>query len=186
MARPWNFKAGQHIYMYIPALGLWTSHPFSAAWISTDRTSYSEKNESSDSIRTLLGARQETTISFLIQRRDGFTNAMVKAATSSPEGRIRVRAFAEGPYGMEHLNSSNGGLTWSFSNLSLCPGAVNSFASFGTVLLVAGGIGITHSLSHLRELVHGFANRSVTTRKIVFIWIVKKLGNQPNFFCHKP
>ncbi|KAJ9241045.1 hypothetical protein DTO169E5_3740 [Paecilomyces variotii] len=154
MARPWNFRAGQHIYMYIPALGLWTSHPFSAAWISTDRAYYPEKNESSDSLKMLLGARQETTISFLIQRRDGFTNAMFKASEASPEGRIRVTALAEGPYG-----------------------AVHSFASYGTVLLVAGGIGITHPLSHLRELVHGFSNRTVTTRKIILIWVVKKVEN---------
>lgn len=104
MARPWNFRAGQHVYMYIPALGLWTSHPFSAAWISTDRAYYPEKNESSDSLKMLLGARQETTVSFLIQRRDGFTNAMFKASEASPEGRIRVRALAEGPYGMKHFN----------------------------------------------------------------------------------
>lgn len=104
MARPWNFRAGQHIYMYIPALGLWTSHPFSAAWISTDRAYYPEKNESSDSLKMLLGARQETTVSFLIQRRDGFTNAMFRALEASPEGMIRVRALAEGPYGMKHFN----------------------------------------------------------------------------------
>ncbi|KAL1876148.1 hypothetical protein Plec18167_005411 [Paecilomyces lecythidis] len=154
MARPWNFRAGQHIYMYIPALGLWTSHPFSAAWVSTHQAYYPEKNASSDSIKTLLGARQETTVSFLIQKRDGFTSAMVKAAEASPGGRRRVKALVEGPYG-----------------------AVHSFASYGTVLLIAGGIGITHPLSHLRELVHGFSNRTVTTRKIVLIWVVKKVDN---------
>lgn len=32
IAKPWRFQPGQHIYMYMPAVGWWTSHPFSLAW----------------------------------------------------------------------------------------------------------------------------------------------------------
>jgi hypothetical protein len=32
MARPWRFRPGQHAYLYIPSVGLWTNHPFSVAW----------------------------------------------------------------------------------------------------------------------------------------------------------
>lgn len=32
VARPWKAQPGQHIYVTIPSVGLWTSHPFSIAW----------------------------------------------------------------------------------------------------------------------------------------------------------
>ena len=31
MARPWTFKSCQHAYLYMPAIGLMESHPFSVA-----------------------------------------------------------------------------------------------------------------------------------------------------------
>lgn len=89
------------MYMYMPTLGLWTSHPFSAAWSSVAGTVYSEKSDSRESLNRLPGERRETMISFLIRRRDGFTNKMIEAAEKHPDGEVRVMALAEGPYGMQ-------------------------------------------------------------------------------------
>ncbi|KAF7159054.1 hypothetical protein CNMCM5623_004287 [Aspergillus felis] len=152
VSRPWTFKAGQYMYLYIPSLGLWTSHPFSVAWTSSDRMTSSEKRYSSDSFNVLLGGPQRTTMSFLIKRRDGFTNKLLRKVHSSEEGRFNATALAEGPFGGLH-----------------------SLASYGTVLLVAGGIGITHPLSYLREFADGFSDRSMAVRRVTLVWVVRHL-----------
>ncbi|GIC84420.1 ferric reductase family protein [Aspergillus udagawae] len=152
VSRPWTFKAGQYMYLYIPSLGLWTSHPFSVAWTSSDRMTSSEKRDSSDSFNVLLGGPQRTTMSFLIKRRDGFTNKLLRKVHSSEEGRFNATALAEGPFG-----------------------GIHSLASYGTVLLIAGGIGITHPISYLREFADGFSNRSMAVRRVTLVWVVRHL-----------
>lgn len=55
-------------------------------------------------------------------------------------------------------------------------GAIHSFDSYGSSVLIAGGIGITHSISYLRELVDGFSKGSVATRRITLLWVVRSIG----------
>lgn len=55
-------------------------------------------------------------------------------------------------------------------------GGLHSLASYGTVLLIAGGIGITHPLSYLREFADGFSNRSMAVRRVTLVWVVRHLG----------
>jgi hypothetical protein len=43
-------------------------------------------------------------MSFLIKRRDGFTNKLLRKVHSSEEGRFDATALAEGPFGM-HFDS---------------------------------------------------------------------------------
>jgi hypothetical protein len=88
------------MYLYIPSLGLWTSHPFSIAWISTEETSVSDKQDSSDSFNLLLNEKPQTTVSFLIKRRDGFTCKLLRKAIDSEECQFSATAFTEGPFGM--------------------------------------------------------------------------------------
>jgi hypothetical protein len=100
MARPWTFKTGQHAYLYMPKIGLWTSHPFSVAW--------SEEAEQLDNEKDLPMNRQDilatrkTTISFIIRERTGFTKKLFKKAEASPDGKFVTKIFAEGPYGGLH------------------------------------------------------------------------------------
>ena len=60
------------------------------------------------------------------------------------------RCFLEGPYGHQTLHS------------------------YGTVLLFAAGVGITHQVPHVRDLVTGHTNGTVAARKVVLVWIVQK------------
>jgi NAD(P)H-flavin reductase len=55
-------------------------------------------------------------------------------------------------------------------------GGLHSLASYGTVLLIAGGIGITHPLSYLREFADGFTDRSMAVRRVTLVWVVRHLG----------
>jgi FAD-binding domain len=109
IVRPWKFKAGQYMYLYIPALGLWTSHPFSVAWESVEQpygsfnsTAQSEKSGSS-SIKSMLSVtkqeKNKRTVSFLIRKRGGFTKKMLKSVGLAHGQPRRLLALAEGPFG---------------------------------------------------------------------------------------
>ncbi|KAK6189497.1 hypothetical protein LQW54_013205 [Pestalotiopsis sp. IQ-011] len=147
MARPWTFKAGQHAYLYMPAISLWQSHPFSVAW--------SEEAENLDSEKLAMNrqdvlAMRKTSMSFVIRARTGMTKNLYDRAAAQPEGRLLTTCYVEGPYGGLHM-----------------------MHSYGTVMLFAGGVGITHQVPHVRDLVAGFANGTVATRKIVLVWIIQ-------------
>jgi predicted ferric reductase len=147
MARPWRFKAGQHAYLYMPSVGLTTSHPFSVAWSEETQDASEEKIAMT---RQDILATQKTSMSFIIRARTGFTAKLFKKAEDSPDGRFTTTCWAEGPFGGLH-----------------------QMHSYGTVMLFAGGVGITHQVPHVRDLVAGFANGTVAARKIVLVWIIQ-------------
>lgn len=108
VARPWKFKAGQYLYLYIPALGLWTSHPFSVAWESEQpnglfpSVTTPEKSGSSSTKSILSDDGQKNTrrtVSFLIRKREGFTKKMLQSVGLIHGNCRRVFALAEGPFG---------------------------------------------------------------------------------------
>lgn len=148
MARPWTFRPGQHLYLTLPSIGLWTNHPFSVAWSSTEESLDSEKGLVMNRQDDLL-SHDKTTMSAIIRRRDGFTNALYKKAENA-QGRLVLNALVEGPYG-----------------------GLESLHSYGTVMIFAGGVGITHQVPYVRDLVTGFGNGTVATRKVVLIWVIQ-------------
>jgi hypothetical protein len=101
VSRAWRFRPGQYMYLYLPCLGLWTSHPFTVAWTSTsDSSTLGEKRGSSDSLKALIGGSETITMSVLIKGQDGFTRKLIQKAENSAEGHIKAMALAEGPFGM--------------------------------------------------------------------------------------
>lgn len=52
---------------------------------------------------------------------------------------------------------------------------MRSLRSYGTVLLFAGGVGITHQVSHLKDLVTAFGTGLCSTRKVVLVWTVRSV-----------
>lgn len=148
MARPWKFRAGQHAYLYLPSVGLWTSHPFSLAW-SEETEQVTDEKGLVISQQDVLSMRK-TSVSLIIRRRTGFTDKLYKAAEKGFHGQITVAAALEGPYGAHH-----------------------SMASYGTAVMFAGGVGITHQVPHVRELVAGYANGTVATRRLTLVWVIQ-------------
>ncbi|RFU27015.1 hypothetical protein B7463_g9330, partial [Scytalidium lignicola] len=147
LARPWMFKPGQHAYLYLPSISLMSSHPFSVAWSEEAEDENAERQVMS---RQDILAMKKTSISFVIRARTGFTNQLFKKAQEAPDGRFYTKCFAEGPYGGMHM-----------------------MHSYGTVMLFAGGVGITHQVPHVRDLVAGYANGTVATRKVVLVWTIQ-------------
>ena len=147
LARPWKFQPGQHVFLYMPSIGWWANHPFSLAWSDDHQQVFSEKG--------LPFARQDAlhmhkaTMSLIIRRRTGFTDKLWSRAQGSPDGRFLTRAFVEGPYGHQDLSS------------------------YGTVMLFAAGVGITHQVPFLRSLVADYGSSTGAVRRVTLVWIIQ-------------
>ncbi|KAI5850107.1 ferric reductase NAD binding domain-containing protein [Tricharina praecox] len=171
MKKGWEFKPGQHAYLYVPRLSWTQSHPFSIAW-STTTPSLAEvqmqplevSSTTSLAHRNLLTSKPRTTIHFVISRRHGFTGRLYreayKAAHSTDPEKVdiapkRFLAFVEGPYCNE----------------------AHSFDSFSSLLFVAGGSGITHPLGYIRHLLVASSEGLVAARRIKLAWVVRNSRN---------
>ncbi|KAE8556804.1 hypothetical protein EYB25_001508 [Talaromyces marneffei] len=148
IARPWTFRPGQHVYICIPSVGLWMYHPFSVAWSEKEHLPTNEKGlvMTRQDVMTV----QKETISLLVRRRTGFTETLYKRAAKGVDGHVYLSAFVEGPYG-----------------------AIHDLDSYGTVLLFAGGIGITHHVPFVRHLVQGYADGVVAARRVTLVWTIQ-------------
>lgn len=147
VVRQWKFRPGQHVYLYMPSAGLWTSHPFSIAW---SQESDSTADEKGLPVATQDVLKKKTTnMSLIVRRRTGFTERMWKRAERSQGNKFVTTAFVEGPYGSKN------------------------FQSYGTVMLFAAGVGITQQVPQVRDLVRAYANGTCATRKVTLVWIIQ-------------
>jgi len=147
MARPWGFKPGQHAYLYMPSIGFWQSHPFTVAW--SDEAQNLDVNNLPLNHHDVL-AQKKTSVSFVIRGCTGFTAALYSRAAANPDGKLVTRCLVEGPYRGSH-----------------------QLHSYGTVMLFAGGIGVTQVVPHVRDLVAGYSNGTVAARKIIMVWVIQ-------------
>lgn len=156
LARPWSSRPGTHVHLYIPTLSWLSSHPFSVAWtdvlpqhtelptVNIEKASFSDPSPNLNII-----TNQVTTITLICRARTGFTGRLFDRALAQSKRTWYTWGFVEGPYG-----------------------TADSLSSYGTVLLFAGGVGITHQLSYLAPLIAGFRDSTVATRKITLVWSV--------------
>jgi predicted ferric reductase len=154
--RPWTYKPGQHVYITIPTAGLWTAHPFSVAWSDESFPALSRPNSitTNHDVEKAIQQPYLQIFSFVVRARNGFTKRLHAHATKHAPAhlghRVPVRALLEGPYGLSA-----------------------SLDSYGTVLLIAGGVGITHHLGYIRHLIQGYNDKVIATRKVTLIWVVR-------------
>lgn len=147
--QPWTPAPGQHIFLCIPSTGWWTFHPFSVCW--TDGPIKARENEDEES-EGATRPRKAETVTLLIRRRTGFTDKLFQRARKAMNCQLTMAACVDGPYG---------GM------------GTNTMESYGTVLLFAAGIGITHQMPFIRHLVHGYAKGIVAVRRLVLVWVVR-------------
>jgi predicted ferric reductase len=150
----------------------WESHPFSIAWneqISPIMTLPSHSSQSSNSSRPPLSSTSSfssfspclkiheknnipattTQLSFIIRAQTGMTRRLYEKARAYPG--MTIRAAFEGPYG-----------------------ACHSLDSYGHAVLFAGSSGITFQLAYLRHLAAAAVARTVATRRVTLIWIIRE------------
>ncbi|KAK3725361.1 hypothetical protein LTR37_000331 [Vermiconidia calcicola] len=204
LSRPWRWTPGCHVHAYLPALALWSSHPFSIAWAEnrsrgapleieleeqprpnvedtqskTSSTSYQisdgkrhsiatrastvsktsgvdpksvpEITHKSESVNiTLPRDAAVTSISLIMRARGGMTKKLYERALAQPSGKFTTWGLIEGPYGGHE-----------------------SMSSYGTVILFAGGVGITHCIGYVHHLLLQHQAGITSTRKILLVWSV--------------
>ncbi|KAF1832057.1 hypothetical protein BDW02DRAFT_571465 [Decorospora gaudefroyi] len=150
LPRSWNANPGSHVHIYLPRIAPFGSHPFSVAWSQSFGTLSSEKLPyTTDDLEVNHGP---SAISCIIRSRRGMTRSLYNLATKSESGQAHLWGAIEGPYGGRH-----------------------SFDSYGTVVLFAGGVGITHQLSYVRHLVDAHNSSTAATRQILLVWCITDL-----------
>lgn len=142
---------GTHVYAYLPTISYWQSHPFSVAW-SEQHSKHARKPsvdvaQNEKSVKAT--SKTASSVSLIMARRTGMTKHLYDRAVANG-GVYKTIGFLEGPYG-----------------------ALESLHSYGTVLLFAGGVGITHMMPHLRDLIKRREDRTAAIRKIVLVWSFK-------------
>jgi NAD(P)H-flavin reductase len=145
----WIIRPGSHIYLYVPRLAFWSSHPFSVAWSESEVTTpfTSDKYLSTNSLTEpeLIS----TTLFCVIRARTGMTKALYHAA-SHPHHTKRLWCAIEGPYNSYY-----------------------SLDSYGTVVFFAAGAGITHTLLFIRKILAGYEAGTVAAQKILLVWCIR-------------
>ena len=87
-------------------------------------------------------------ITMLLKVRNGFTRHLAECAP-----RSGMRAVVDGPYG-----------------------EASCYGQYGTVLLLATGIGIVAHIPHVKEILQGHKDRAVQTRQVMLVWQVDREG----------
>ncbi|GAB7359835.1 hypothetical protein MBLNU230_g7365t1 [Neophaeotheca triangularis] len=190
LARPWRYTPGCHVHAYIPTLALWSSHPFSVAWgenkpknppldvelekmhatsllpasvradLTTRASTYSTANyqlatnvEVNKKIThandALPRSNKVTSISLIMRARTGMTRKLYDKAAASPTSTFTTWGAIEGPYGGHE-----------------------SMASYGTVILFAGGVGITHAVGYVHHLLSRYQQGTTSVQRILLVWSV--------------
>lgn len=185
LARPWRWRPGCHVHIYIPSVAWGSSHPFSIAWAENDgilqasesQKSTAEKSEAhwargmtqevlstpsdlqsleSNDSRTIAETKHRpcasevvTSISLVVQARTGMTRRIFEKASASGDGLFQSWGLVEGPYG-----------------------GVHSLAQFEVAIVFAGGVGITHCLGVVRDLLQKKSTGERQVARIYLVWSV--------------
>ena len=145
--RAFTPRAGSHVYAYLPRLSWWQSHPFSVAWTNTITNAVTTTGdvEKGNTIKTTA-----TTLSLIVSARTGMTKKLHAKAKAAHDRRLCMTGFVEGPYG-----------------------SLETLHSYGSILLFAGGVGITHHLIQIRDLIKAYDNKTISVQKITLIWSIR-------------
>jgi predicted ferric reductase len=152
MTRPWAFRPGQHLFISIPAVDFGTSHPFSVAWSECDASLLAEKSLKLSQSGQIMP--EFSPISLIISRRKGFTNRLYQKVAGGTFRNMTFQACVQGPFG-----------------------GLQPLDSYGTIVLICGGVGITHMTSYLPHLVAGYANATAAVQRLSLVWVVPTWDN---------
>lgn len=134
-SRPLDIDAGQWIDVWVPSVSLLSSHPFTV-------TSWSPSPERG--------------FELLIQKRNGFTEHLLRRSDDQAGQSFPLRALFSGPHGLSVP-------VWDFE----------------CVLFFASNFGIAAVLPYLKKLMHGRMERKSKTRRVRLVWHVDNIGRQP-------
>ncbi|ORY35674.1 ferric reductase like transmembrane component-domain-containing protein [Naematelia encephala] len=140
-----RWHAGQHFYVIMPGMSRlpWEAHPFTAATIPKNPELGADSGE----------------LTFIVRVRDGFTRRMKEAVDTERKAqglgveehcKISVKAAVEGPYG-----------------------EARDLRRFDSVLILAGGSGISQATSNLLQIIREAREGTTQVKSVQIIWMVK-------------
>jgi ferric-chelate reductase len=147
-----KWTPGSFVLLSLPRFGIMQSHPATISYIPSSPSSH------------------EGVLVFILSAHHGFTTRVFagastaslssmdsqKAAEAEPAAKKSSThlALIDGPYGGTHLD----------------------FASFNTVILIAGSTGVTFTLPVLMDISSRAQRTKLPIREVVFVWAVKTAG----------
>jgi predicted ferric reductase len=152
LSRPWKPQAGQWFYICIPGVSFsafMQSHPLYVSWWYHEDSPDHVKHKYDEDHVCDSNCGDDYAV-FIIQKQRGFTRNLSSHTGGSFQNNSTMGAILEGPYGKE---------------LRL--------DSYGTVILFATGIGIAGQLPYIAQLLKGYGECKVKTRKIEVFWEVE-------------
>jgi predicted ferric reductase len=152
LPRSWNANPGSHVHFYLPRIAMWSSHPFSVAWSQSLGYTRLVSDKYTSTANDLKHNEGPSTISCIIRARSGMTRILYDLVSKPASDSVVFWGAVEGPYGGHY-----------------------TFDSYGTILLVAGGVGITHQLSFVRHLLTGYNSRTAAVQKVLLVWCIPAL-----------
>ncbi|RPB24208.1 hypothetical protein L211DRAFT_215110 [Terfezia boudieri ATCC MYA-4762] len=168
-----RWHPGQHVFLRIPAVSYLDNHPFTVASVmreEDDLPSPSSGNTMDTTTHLKQDAKNDRTLAKVAEKRFGKSdkvaewNDMVlvfkpyKGFTrkvfdiSRQLNDISYKVLLDGPYG----------------------GMPRKLESFDTVLLIAGGSGITPVVAHLQDLCRKIRKGKAVTTDVRIVWTVKR------------
>ena len=168
-----KWRPGQHVFLRIPAISYLDNHPFTVASVmreEDDLPSPSSGNTMDTTARLKQDMKRDSTLAKAAEKRFGKPenvaewNDMVlvfkpykgftrKAFDISRQlNDISYKMLLDGPYG----------------------GMPRKLESFDTVLLIAGGSGITPVVAHLQDLCRKIRKGKAVTTDVRIVWTVKR------------
>ena len=165
LSRHVTVRPGSHVYAYLPQVSLWMSHPFSVAWTNVESEPHTGVNKQEPERPTTPSSLEKqpielrptssgkaTTLSLVMVARTGMTRKLYEKAMLAKDRKLKMSGYVEGPYAGH-----------------------DDLSSYGTVVLFAGGAGITHHLIQIRHLIAASQARTVATRRVVLAWSVRDI-----------
>ncbi|KAI5241173.1 hypothetical protein E4T43_05688 [Aureobasidium subglaciale] len=164
--KAWNVRPGQHSFLYIPMLGKpWENHPFTiASWGSPNahhdvptvvRASDTKEAEITDVEVNSSSASQTSNEPYhpdqmvcLMRARKGMTASLLRNLKESRANSLPISILTEGLYGGHRT--------------SLLP-----LKTADTIICIAGGIGITSSMSFLQQFVNEARSTESTSKSFM-------------------
>ncbi|KAF8575567.1 hypothetical protein K439DRAFT_1398065 [Ramaria rubella] len=171
LKRHMTWRAGQNVFITMPAVSSlpFEAHPFTIATIprhpSVSDTpnaqgfrSHSDQDDSCDlsSYNEPPPSQRVNELVFYVRMREGFTKRLrdIVERESTDGGRVRLSTYIDGPYGS--------------------PPDLNAYDS---VILIAGGSGISYILPLLQDIVRNSQQGKSACRSVLFIWATRDRGD---------
>ncbi|KAH9896468.1 iron reductase [Cubamyces lactineus] len=159
MKRPPHFRwtPGQEAYLAMPTVSklIVESHPFTIASVDARYALVGTQPHDVEKNASESGSDDGTTsywneLVFLIHVREGYTRRLAKSATKGE----RVKVLIDGPYGFSpNLDADD------------------------TVILIAGGSGVSYTLSTFLGVLSNVQTGKSKCRKVVFIWAIREASH---------